>query len=179
MRFERQQLPSARELEIDLPDVLFPALSRCIVRANSNFTDCQRFLVSYSRRTPLILTPASRRLRATVAAISGAPGVSPLMHSVCAFTVTSVPSQAITVPRSAMLNACCAACAGSRSSLGQLASTQAAGWAAPACAPKGVIARPNIRLEPVEVRATLKSANVTPRRADQHREGAIVRLRGR
>src|SRR6266567_1709979 len=64
--------------------------------------------------SPDTLTPASRRLRATVEAMSGAPGVSPWMQMVWALSLTSVPSWATTTPRWVMLRACWAASAGSR-----------------------------------------------------------------
>src|SRR6266852_3647699 len=62
----------------------------------------QQHIHFHSAGRALSVTPAWRSVWATVAAIPGAPGVSPWMQMVCAFTATSAPPRAITIPRSTM-----------------------------------------------------------------------------
>jgi hypothetical protein len=68
------------------------------------------------RASGFSITPASRRVRFTLAAIFVAPGVSPWMQMVSAWTGTWEPSEAVTLSCSTMLSACAAACWGSRMS---------------------------------------------------------------
>lgn len=68
---------------------LFGEMATACVRADKNKGTAA--LCPYEL-SGLSTTPASRRTLATVAAICGAPGVSPWMQMVCEASFTSLPS---------------------------------------------------------------------------------------